>query len=498
MEFLPEEKENEDMEKFSFKDGALQKLFEERASELQALTDESVNDKAYLWDKTVKRYAVAMERTKRVLSADEVNGYITAGMMRKVNAFLEQCANEEFHIALVGTIKAGKSTLINAMLGHEYASTKVTPETASLTKFRKGEENYVKVTFYTKQEWEKLWKSAEDSKATVFREEYYALHAETEKDRWVGESSQIISCGSEQELVEEIKRWTSSKSSVHYFVKEVEVGLQEFGLPKGVILVDTPGLDDAVAYRSDITRDYIARANAVMVCVKSDALTGSEVHTISSVFSNTRYCPEKVYIIATQLDTLNNPKENWKEQREEWLKYLKGKSAYNSRQLAEKNLMPVSAYLHILLAEKAYDQAEESDMRWELDSVLHKLRVRDVHENIQQLYEFTGIQALNKKLEEEIVAKYKEMMVQDIENSYYMCREEILEAIKKVKKEQNEIIKASQGGIEEIKKKQMEFTQKYEDAKKDKKELEGLISKLQYMVKKRADELEESIQALGR
>ena len=222
------------------------------------------------------------------------------------------------------------------------------------------------------------------------------------------------------------------------------------------------------------------------------------MHTISSVFSNTRYCPEKVYIIATQLDTLNNPKENWKEQREEWLKYLKGKSAYNSRQLAEKNLMPVSAYLHILLAEKAYDQAEESDMRWELDSVLHKLRVRDVHENIQQLYEFTGIQALNKKLEEEIVAKYKEMMVQDIENSYYMCREEILEAIKKVKREQNEIIKASQGGIEEIKKKQMEFTRKYEDAKKDKKELEGLISKLQYMVKKRADELEESIQALGR
>lgn len=486
------------MEKFSFKDETLQKSFKSRVAELQALANEPVNDRAYLWDKTVQRYAADMERVKRVLLADEINGYITAGMMKKLNAFLEQCANEEFHIALVGTIKAGKSTLINAMLGHEYASTKVTPETASLTKFRKGEENYVKVTFYTKQEWEKLWKSAEDAKATVFREEYDALRAETEKDRWIGESSRTISCSDDQELVEEIRKWTSSKSSVHYFVKEVEVGLQEFELPKGVILVDTPGLDDAVAYRSDVTRDYIARANAVMVCVKSDALTAPEFQTITSVFSNTRYCPEKVYIIATQLDTLNNPTENWKEQKEEWLKYLKGKGAYNSRQLAEKNLMPVSAYLHTLLDEKAYDQEEESDPWWELDAVLHKLRIRDVHANIEWLYDFTGIQALKRKLEEEIVSKYKEMMVQDIENSYSMCREEILGMTKRVKKEQNEIIKTSQGGIEEIKKKQAEFTEKYEEAQKDKKELEGLISRLQYMVKKRADELEESIQALGR
>ena len=45
-----------------------------------------------------------------------------------MDTFLKKCKGAEFHIALVGAIKAGKSTLINAILGYDYASTKVTPE----------------------------------------------------------------------------------------------------------------------------------------------------------------------------------------------------------------------------------------------------------------------------------------------------------------------------------------------------------------------------------
>ena len=84
---------------------------------------------------------------------------------------------------------------------------------------------------------------------------------------------------------------TSSRFPEHYFVKEVEVGLTDIDLPDGVVLVDTPGLDDVVEYRSNITREYIDRANAVLICVKADALTGPEMATIYSVFSNTRYKP---------------------------------------------------------------------------------------------------------------------------------------------------------------------------------------------------------------
>lgn len=486
------------MVNFQFQDESLRKAYEERIKKCQILAGKKINEAPYLWDATVKRYAVTIERVKALLEADGINELVTSKMMKNLNSFLNRCSNAEFHIALVGAIKAGKSTLINAILGYEYASTKVTPETAALTKFRKADDNYVKVSFYTLEEWEKLWSSAEKSKSSVFLEEYETLGAEKERRSWLGQEPRIFTCDTKGELVGEISRWTSSKSSTHYFVKEVEVGLKDFGLPGGVVLVDTPGLDDVVEYRSNITRDYIDRANAVLVCVKSDALTGQEMATIYSVFSNTRYNPGKVYIIATQLDTLNRPRQNWTEQREEWLKYLKGRGAYGSLELAQNNLVPVSAYLYTLL--KEYDTYNNGDEKyWELDSILSKLRVRieNIYEHYQELIDFTNITLLKNKMDREIVSNYKKMLVEDIAGSYEMCRDEICEMIAKIKEAQEDIIKTSKGGIEEIRKKQKEYTQKYKEAEADKEELNQLLLKLQTATKKRADDLESAIKGLG-
>lgn len=487
------------MEKFQFKDEALQRNYENRVKELKDLADSPVNNPAYLWDETVRRYAAAMERTKKLFQVEGISSYITAGMMRNLDTFLKKCSDAEFHIALVGAIKAGKSTLINALLGYEYASTKVTPETAALTKFKKSDDNYVKVLFYTKEEWDSLWKSAVEGNADIFLEEYKTLNADEEKNKWLDISPRKVICNTQEELVKEITRWTSSKSPVHYFVKEVEVGLKDFELPKGVVLVDTPGLDDIVEYRSDITRDYIDRANAVLVCVKSDALTGQEMHTIYSVFSNVRYNPEKVFVIATQLDTLNRPLENWQAQRLEWIKHLRRKGAFGNEQLAERNLIPVSAYLYTLLKEyNTYAQDDQSDKMFELESILLKLRVRDLHANYQMLCDFTQIEALKRKINNDIIVRYKKLLTEDVTNSYLICKEEIQNSMRKIKKEQEDIIKTSQGGIEEIRKKQKEFTQKYEETKDDKRELESIINRLQTITQKRADELEQAIKALGR
>ena len=487
------------MEKFQFKDESLQRTYENRVKELKDLADSPVNNPAYLWDEIVQRYAAAMERTKKLLQVEGISSYITAGMMKNLDTFLKKCSDAEFHIALVGAIKAGKSTLINALLGYEYASTKVTPETAALTKFKKSDDNYVKLLLYTKEEWDSLWKSAVEGNADIFLEEYKTLNADEEKNNWLGISPRKVTCNTQEELVKEITRWTSSKSPVHYFVKEVEVGLKDFELPKGVVLVDTPGLDDIVEYRSDITRDYIDRANAVLVCVKSDALTGQEMHTIYSVFSNVRYNPEKVFVIATQLDTLNRPLENWQAQRLEWIKHLKRKGAFGNEQLAERNLIPVSAYLYTLLKEyNTYAQDDQSDKMFDLKSILFKLRVCDLHANYQMLCDFTQIETLKRKINNDIVVRYKKLLTEDVTNSYLICKEEIQNSMRKIKKEQEDIIKTSQGGIEEIRKKQKEFTQKYEETKDDKRELESMINRLQTITQKRADELERAIKALGR
>lgn len=482
------------MADFKFSNEDARKIYEKKYQALKELANEKVDDSGYLWDATVQKYAVKMEKVKKILNSEGINEQIASKMFKDIENFLEKCSDPEFHIALVGTIKAGKSTLINALLGYEYASTKVTPETASLTKFKKGKNNYVKIVFYSSYEWDVLWRSVNDANADTFLEEYSKLGAQSEKAKWLDKKEQIINCDSREALVKEIQKWTSSKSSCHYFVKEVEVGLKEFELPEGVVLVDTPGLDDVVEYRSNITRDYINRANAVVVCVKSDTLGGRELDTICKVFSNTLN-KEKVYIVATQVDTLNKPKENWAEQQEEWIKHLK--IVYADQTLARKNLIPVSAYLYTLLKEPI---SKDDERYWDLLSVLGKFRIQmdDINKYYQEMLDFTNIEFLKNKIQREIIANYKKLLIDDISGSYKLCTESIKETLNNIKVRQRDIIKASQGDLEEIKKKQQEYEKKCKEAEKDKKELDEMLKKLKVATTKRADELEKAIKNLNR
>lgn len=487
------------MEKFKFSNQEAQKMYDERIKVLKKIADECIDDQAYYLNETVKKYAVTIAKAKRILKSEGISEQITGRLFREIDSFLKRCTENEFHIALVGTIKAGKSTLINALLGYEYASTNVTPETAALTKFKRSlENNYVKVSFYSKVEWNQLWKSVQETKATVFLEEYKELKAENEKDKWLDKSEKVVVCNSNEELAKTITTWTSSKSAVHYFVKEVEVGLKDFELPEGIVLVDTPGLDDVVAYRSDITRRYIDRANAVLVCVKSDALTGPEWKTISGVFVNANR-PEKVYIIATQTDTLNRPEENWKEQRKEWLKYLKEGNGYADIKLAENNLIPVSAYLYLLL--KKYNTIEENSAEyWDLDSILRKYRIRIEEISNQSTYrnmlDITRIGKLKGELQEKFSEDYEKALIQDITDSYLSCKASIKETLESIKKRQEEIVKASQCSLEEIQSKQKAYEQKCKQAERDKKELETLLTQLRNVTNQRAQQLTKAIKGL--
>lgn len=169
-------------------------------------------------------------------------------LTHRINQFIEKAKNPVYEIAFVGAVKAGKSTLINAILNKSLASTEVTPETAALTKFRASKEkkDYIKVTFYREDEWNTLWNSAVNSKAEVFLEDFKKLDAENQKSQWINKESKIVFSESLEELKNNILKYTSSRSATHYFVKEVEVGLKDFNIPEQVCFVDTPGLDDVV------------------------------------------------------------------------------------------------------------------------------------------------------------------------------------------------------------------------------------------------------------
>ena len=237
------------------------------------------------WNSVVDKYVSNIEKYYWLYQLDELKAHTCEGLWYKMEEFLDVCKFPECQIAFVGTIKTGKSTLINALLGRNYASMSVTPETAALAKFRSSEKDYIKLTFYTEKEWDKLWKSI-GSGADKFVEEYKRLNAAEQKDKWIGHD-EIIQFVKNADIEEKLKPWTSSQFPEHYFVKEVEVGISNLPheFPSQVVFVDTPGLSDPVAYRSEITRNYIRRANAVFVCVEAQKLQEAEVETLWSVCS---------------------------------------------------------------------------------------------------------------------------------------------------------------------------------------------------------------------
>lgn len=170
---------------------------------------------------------------------------------RNAKAFLSKCKSSTIEIALVGKVKSGKSSLINALLGGDMASVNANPETSVLVKYRSTEDkNFLKVSFYNEAQWKKLWEAVK--KDSVFQQSFETAKAEDLKQRFLGARSIYKEYASVEELKKEILKWTSSDSPEHFFVRKLEVGYQGNSLPHDVVLVDTPGLNDPSKYRSDM------------------------------------------------------------------------------------------------------------------------------------------------------------------------------------------------------------------------------------------------------
>ena len=333
-------------------------------------------------------------------------------------------------IAIVGTIKAGKSTFINALFEENIASTDVTPETASLTKFKYSTQNKLLVKFYSREEWRKLWESVEKSeektKSNIFREEFESSGAKSIENDYLGKSDETIEVSNIENLKNKVKEYTSKNSKIHYFVKELTVYLNNDNMPKDVTIVDTPGLDDVVDYRSKITRDYIKRANAVIVCVDSSSLRNDEYLTITKVFENVGDDMYKVMILGTQIDNRNNPKEDWRKQSEEWKKYLKDN--FKDENLLNNNIIGVSSFVfsNLIELENGRECEEEAILQiyklaksYGIDLSLQDPNLNNnIIKNSNYIRDFTNIEKVNSLMKGNIISKGVEIATNDLESRY--------------------------------------------------------------------------------
>jgi hypothetical protein len=172
-----------------------------------------------------------------------------------------------FLVAVCGRIKAGKSTLLNALLFEDWVvPTDDLPLTAKNTLIEYGPVPSVEATFFSKQEWDLLVGElhAGDQKMAeeFFNEVKEAREHGVQEAECILPHALVRSSGNVADLLQFVT--PVSKGGIYTpFVKQVRLAYPHPWL-RSVTIADTPGVDDPYKFREDQTKKFVTRAGAVL------------------------------------------------------------------------------------------------------------------------------------------------------------------------------------------------------------------------------------------
>lgn len=195
---------------------------------------------------------------------------------------------ERFHLVVLGEFNHGKTTFVNALLGAPVLPTGVTPTTAVI---------------------------------------HHVVHGETPAAKAVAENR-------EHDLpVEQVADYVVGGKAVADAVKYLEIDYPAAILDGGVVLVDTPGVNDLNSTRAEITYSYLPRADAILFLLDAgQILKESERAFIAGkLLSQSK---DKVLFIINKIDLLDD------DEREEAIAYAR---AHLARLVDEPKVFAVSA-----------------------------------------------------------------------------------------------------------------------------------------------------------
>ncbi|XPV69158.1 MAG: dynamin family protein [Halarcobacter sp.] len=246
------------------------------------------------------------------LLEDLKNIFITPDFKAELENTQKYLDNQKFSIGITGVMNAGKSTMLNALMGQEILGSAVVPETATLTIVKHGKPE-AKVFYWNKSEWEKIETTGNEIESIKeFVEETKKIFAD-QLDSLIKEESK-----SEDVNIKDLALYTSAEASGKKcnLIKYVELKSDLKFLSDGIEIVDTPGLDDPVIQREEITKEYLAKCDLMLHLMNvSQSATLKDVEFIidALLYQNIT----KLLIVITRADTVS------KEQLQEVIDYTK-------------------------------------------------------------------------------------------------------------------------------------------------------------------------------
>ncbi len=196
--------------------------------------------------------------------------------------------NRKLNIGVVGQVKAGKSSFLNALLfdGKEILPKASTPKTATLTKMEYSEKNIIQIEYYSVEEWEVL----EDNASIDLEDEVYTSAREIigmvrrnglNPTPYLEKGIEEIQFKTYDDLIANLNDYVGENGKFTPIVKAVTLYLnkEEF---KGLSIVDTPGLNDPIASRTIRTKEFMEVCDVVFFLSQSGSFLDKSDWTLLS------------------------------------------------------------------------------------------------------------------------------------------------------------------------------------------------------------------------
>lgn len=279
-------------------------------------------------------------------------------------------------IGIVGAMKAGKSSFLNACIfgGRDVLPKAATPMTAALTRIRYSETPQATVHFYERKDWEKIEDNAQkyeeqlNTKYSNYCKIYDRSHADStegvcskqvfertlfqqdvsevlksakELTQMVGSNSAILEHLGDADVLDgdimaKLQDYVGARGRFTPIVNYVEL---EVNLPEleDLEIVDTPGLNDPIVSRSYATRQFLRACDVVILLSPcSQFMDANTVGLMANGLPDNGV--RKVIVVGSKLDSglLNEPKGSFAVASQHALNSYKGQFR-NTMQQAMRN-----------------------------------------------------------------------------------------------------------------------------------------------------------------
>lgn len=203
---------------------------------------------------------------------------------QKLNELEQRLSEGRFHLAVLGQVKRGKSTLINALLGEEVLPSSVIPLTAIPTFIQYGEQRRLKIKYI-------------DDRADII------LNSES---RYLAEDKDFLGSPEHISEVQWLNKQLMDLVTEDHNPKNRKGVLQvdvthPAPILRDVVIIDTPGIGSTYLHNTEVTINFLPQCDAALFVVSADPpITEVELAFLNEIKNKV----SKLFFVLNKVDYL--------------------------------------------------------------------------------------------------------------------------------------------------------------------------------------------------